>query len=233
MKNPHASFIIIKPIRAKVTEEDRPTGTCNLQFLRQLHKFYIICHNWSKEEIEMRLIITMALLVLSIMMPCIAEPDSVTTGPYNVSFDLGIPKDAYKVEVAEPELEESLSGDIHTTYGIELTNKTGLSRTAILTMLSYETERIIPLPDELTGLVVDRLLQMGNIYNIDVAERKIGGQVGAVASGEVGYPGTNLYFAIYYLSSTDVVTIASAYPWEEGTLQLLKTIHVEKINETA
>lgn len=27
-----------------------------------------------------------------------------------------------------------------------------------------------------------------------------------------------------------VVEIVSMYPWDEGTLQLLKTIHVEKIN---
>jgi len=30
-----------------------------------------------------------------------------------------------------------------------------------------------------------------------------------------------------------MVTIVSLYPWEEGTLSLLKTIHVERINATS
>jgi len=181
----------------------------------------------------MRLIITMALLALLIMMPCIAEPDSVTTGPYKVTFDLGIPTDAYKVEIAEPKIEESLSGEIHTTFNIELVNKTGLSRRAIIILISYETEQIIPLPGELSEILEYYLLQRDDIYNIDAAEREIDSHDGAVASGELIPLGIDTYNAIYYLSSTDIVTIGSAYPWEEGTLQLLKTIHVEKINETA
>lgn len=40
----------------------------------------------------------------------------------------------------------------------------------------------------------------------------------------------DVYAAIYYPSSTTTASIVSSYPWDEETLQLLKTIHIEKIN---
>jgi hypothetical protein len=41
------------------------------------------------------------------------------------------------------------------------------------------------------------------------------------------------YLAIYYPSQTEKVLIGTMYPWDEGALQLLKTIHVKKINSTS
>ena len=181
----------------------------------------------------MRSIAIVALLAL-IIVPCIAVPDSVTTGPYKITFDLGIPKEAYKVDISDPKTKESLSGDISTTYNIQLINKTGILRRATIILTSYETEQVIPLQDELVKIEKYVLLQIDGLYDIEVAGRKIDGYDGAIGSGTLRNSGIELdtYAAIYYPSSTMTVSLISLYPWEEGTLSLLKTIHVEKINKT-
>ena len=70
-------------------------------------------------------------------------------------------------------------------------------------------------------------------YQSDI--RTIDGSSGAIASGT--FAATNdiyvtLYHAAYMLPSdpaSTVVQIVSTYPWNGGTLQLLKTIHVEEV----
>jgi hypothetical protein len=184
----------------------------------------------------MRSIAIIAFLVL-LTMPCIAVPDSVVTGPYKVTFDLGTPKEAYKVNVAAPKTTESLSGDIRTTFNIEFINNSGLTRRAGLILTSYENDVIIPTQDELVRLEENTLSQLSNTYNIEAARRKIDGYDGAVASGttwissEVG--AVDVYSAVYRPSLTMNVGLYSFYPWDEGTLSLLKTVHVEMINSTS
>jgi hypothetical protein len=129
----------------------------------------------------MRLIAILTLLALLIM-PCIAVKDTVITGPYKISFDLGIPKEAYKVDVAIPEKKESLSGDVSTTYTVKLTNKTGIGRTASVILTSYETDQVVPTQDELVLLEKSVLSQIDGLYDIQAAGRKIDGADGAVAS---------------------------------------------------
>ena len=69
------------------------------------------------------------------------------------------------------------------------------------------------------------------LMDVQTAGRKIDGHDGAVVSGTSIMSGmeVNTYVARYYLSSTTIVDLMSSYPWDEGTLSLLKTIHVEKI----
>ncbi|MBP7069671.1 MAG: hypothetical protein KBA97_01210 [Methanothrix sp.] len=181
----------------------------------------------------MRFITIMAFLVLLIM-ACMAEPDSVTTGPYKVTFDLGIPKEAYKVEVEDPETKESLSGDVSTKFEINLINKTGITRRANIALTSHEIDQVIPTQDELVPMLKISLLELDGAYNVDAAARKIDGHDGAAGSATGRSSGIEFtaFTAIYYPSSTTTVTMFSAYPWDEGTLQLLRTIHVEKTNGT-
>jgi hypothetical protein len=160
----------------------------------------------------------------------LAIPDTAITGPYKISFDLGIPKEAYKVEIIEPKTKESLSGDISTTYNVNLINKTGLVRRAAIIITSYDTEQIIPLQDELVKIEKYVLVQTDNMYDVTAAGRKIDGYDGAVASGTLQTSGLKLdtFAAMYYPTSTMSIAVISSYPWEDGTLSLLKTIHIEK-----
>ena len=69
-------------------------------------------------------LIAIAVFLILLTAPCIAVPDSVTTGPYKISLDLGLPKEAYTVNIADPKTTETLSGDGNTCYRVEFTNKT-------------------------------------------------------------------------------------------------------------
>jgi len=172
-------------------------------------------------------------LAAMICLPILASaaPDSVVTGPYNITFDLGIPKEAYKVEIKEPITKESLSGDISTNYEISLVNKTGLTRRAGIYITSHETEQVLPTQDELVRLVKNAILEAEDTHDVKAAKRTIDGHDGAIVSAETKID--TEYLATYYLSSTEMVTIVSLYPWEESTLSLFKTIHAEKINSTS
>lgn len=177
----------------------------------------------------MRSLAIIALLAL-LLMPCIAETDSVTTGPYKISFDLGLPKDAYKIEIGDPETKESLSGEISTNYVIKLINKTGLTRTAIITLTSYEKEQVLPTQDEFVSMMKYMLISMDDVYDIEATGREIDGYKGAAGSYILrsSFNEIKMYTAAYLSSSTAFVFIFSAYPWEEGTLQLFKSIHVDE-----
>ena len=48
--------------------------------------------------------------------PCLAKPQTIKTGPYTISFDLGISNKSYLVNVSAPKTNESLAGDISTEY---------------------------------------------------------------------------------------------------------------------
>src|SRR5512139_1508422 len=111
-----------------------------------------------------------------------AVPDSVVTGPYNVTFDLGLPKEAYKVEIKEPETEGLMPGEINTEYQINLTNKTGLlyRARAEINIISYETEQAMPTQDDLVKL--SEAIIARDFNDAQVSRQKIDGYDGVVAS---------------------------------------------------
>lgn len=80
------------------------------------------------------------------------------------------------------------------------------------------------------------LLKSDNTYDVQAAGRNIDGFGGAVTSGNTRV-NTGItfdaYVAMCFISSTTNVGIVSTYPWDEGTLQLLKTIHVEYTGRSA
>lgn len=176
------------------------------------------------------LIISVALL-LSAM--AIAEPDSLMIGPYKVSFDLGLPRSSYIITTEGPTTKESLSGETSTIYDINIQNQTGISRTASITLDFVKGKKTKGAPEELE-LAMKYMLAGYNVYNIDSAARTIDGNQGAVASGDLEKYGRkmNIFTAYYYreLNTTGRLDciITSTYPWDEGTLQLLKTVHAEK-----
>jgi hypothetical protein len=61
----------------------------------------------------------------------------------------------------------------------------------------------------------------------EISTRKIDGKNGVVA--QIPLAQEKLYMASYSPDNYLTVLITSLYPWEEGTLQLLETFHVEKI----
>ena len=185
----------------------------------------------------MRSIAILAFLALLIT-PCIAISDSVTTGPYKVSFDLGLKHSDYNVTVPSPTETEQLSGDKEIDYEILIRNYTGRLRGLSITVKHFE--KALPLA---TGSDWKKSLDSLNkndprVYGYKSDLRTIDGADGAILNADIAMDSENIinsYQAVYqpvFDTTHTVVEIMSFYPWDEGTLQLLKTIHVEKINAT-
>lgn len=167
-----------------------------------------------------------------------AAPDSVTTGPYNISFDLGMPKNAYTASVSEPKMTESLSGDLETEYQIEIQNRIDKARIISISMTytKIESPKSLMSPDEMEAVVRAVMLKYRQpLTMVNSAQRIIDNTTGA--AGSYYYKDDiEVFTAMYYPQCENgslLCTIMSDYPWDEGTLQLLKTIHIEKINTTA
>jgi hypothetical protein len=83
------------------------------------------------------------------------------------------------------------------------------------------------------SLNIEEIKSLG-LSGVEGEARQIDGKDGVVCEGFkiIGGEMERTYFVDYYLSNNEKVLIYSGIPWDEGTLQLIKTIHVEKINAT-
>lgn len=159
-------------------------------------------------------------------MPCIAVPDSVTTGAYTVSFDLGLTHDAYHLKIDAPLETESLAGDKETKHFIFIENNLIKTQTIAIDIREYKkAQDPTTISPEFSKLLLERMFPSAS-----VTQRTIDGMSGAIAQYTSG--GITIFFAIYYPDDYTCVMPMSSYPWDEGTLQLLKTIHIER-NGTA
>jgi hypothetical protein len=184
-----------------------------------------------------RLILSLFLTAVLLSDIVAAVPDSAVTGPYKISFDLGLPHDVYSVKEVPPVTDETLGGDEKTTYSIAIAKKSDLNQ---LMMLSVIKAKTLAPPGIMTGEIAEAILESKDsgdprIANFDSDTRKIDGEEGAVASfvtemtqGEY----VTGYHAMYmpsFSTRDTLVDIVSTFLWNEGTLQLLKTIHVEEV----
>ena len=72
-----------------------------------------------------RVVLLSMLVILFTSAIVCAVPDSVVTGPYKVSFDIGLARENYNVTVPAPVIDETLGGEKNTKYYVEIDNKTG------------------------------------------------------------------------------------------------------------
>jgi hypothetical protein len=194
-----------------------------------------------------------------------AVPDSVVTGPYKISFDLGNNRnETYNVTVNAPKVTESLNGEGKTEYEItiqsvnmETINASGINKSTlshmdknsalkklVFTSGAVHTAKIWVSEFKNAARVNTADEEAEDLKSIDgsyqdfrVAKRDIDGTYGAVAYAIVNIDSIPIeaYHALYqptFDPSHTLVEIASYYPWDEGTLSLLKTIHIETINTT-
>lgn len=173
-------------------------------------------------------------LILAVLLPVApAANDSVTTGPYKVSFDIGLTRNDYKVTVENPVQSETLRGEKWTSYSINIENNTGI-RSILIALQFCEKERISLTPRELEQIFRARIYEMRETRNIESATRKIDGTTGGIVSADYIYLDytTKCYTVAYYpvFDPSHLLCIITAwYPWDEGTLKLLNSIHIAKV----
>ncbi len=171
-------------------------------------------------------ICTLVLVTLFLQAITYAAPYNTTMGPYAVSFDMGF-SNYYTTE--EPwGSSESLSGDESYEFGSinVYKNRDHDDGIAIISIKHSDMDQIVLSPSESAEVLKES--------GYTTATRMIDGVLGFIATQELDN-GITIYMA-HYKSAIDPaklnITIMSNYPWNSGTLQLLKTIHVEKINDT-
>ena len=185
-----------------------------------------------------KVLLALALMVLLSVLAS-AENDSVTTGPYKISFDIGFNHSDYNVTVNAPTETEDLSGNKSTVYKVTIKNNPRLMNQQkidiTLTHFEKDQER---LPIDMRAKVFEIALLNINLYsNVDAKGRIIDGVEGIAASADLVYSGQKIktvwanYYPAFDWKRLDCF-IMSTYPWDKGSLQLLKTISIEKLNVT-
>jgi hypothetical protein len=195
----------------------------------------------------------LALLALLMVAPGLAEQQDVTTGPFRVTFDLGIPRASYSVNVSAPQttyspvprgiwsyigdnvysfeqLYTTLELD-HTTYQINLTNNTNVERAITITLKDFRRDQVSYSPNELASIAESVMEQMPQVRDVQESGRMVRGINGGMASGKMNIGDgfyQDIYLIIYIPDARLEVSIISTYPWDGGTHQLLKTIDVQK-----
>lgn len=169
-------------------------------------------------------IVLAALICLPIS--ALAVPDSVVTGPYNVSFDLGF--SSYDIVKDPIKNTETLEGNKYTVYSMTIYNGSYRdSGIAIIGITEFEEDQKFPTNE--AAVKSFRTAYTG------AATRSIDGTTGIITSSKLDN-GITIYLAIYHPTFDPKrlnASVISNYPWDEGTLSLLKTIHIEKLEKSA
>jgi hypothetical protein len=179
--------------------------------------------------------IALSVLIVLILSTIVsAVPDSVVTGPYKVSFDIGLKNNSdYLALSADPKESELLSGGKYTAYSMGISSKKG---GVTITIKKFEEKFPIVDGPTMNLLLISQMEDNPRISNFASAERTIDGVASAVASFSEKFESGSIedgYWTWYqplFDPTHTFVYIKSSLPWDEGTLNLLKTIHVEKIS---
>lgn len=167
---------------------------------------------------RIELIIGFYLLLVSVSL---AEHESLIAGPYKISFDLNA---THNANITETHLE-TFSGTKYDTYTIILNNTNNF---AFITAVHF-SENISEDDHNVEGF-----LRGFDCHDITPPyERKIDNQTGILCVGVT--PDGDIMYATQYWPKLDMscikgetnVQIDSNYPWDDGTLAILNTIHVE------
>jgi hypothetical protein len=195
----------------------------------------------------------LVLLALCMAAPCLAEDQSVTTGPFKITFDLGIPKASYSINVSAPQTTYSpvprgiwsyIGDDVysfeqlytkleldHMTYRVNLTNNTNAKMFISITLKDFRRDQVSYSPNELASIAKSIMEQMPQVRDVQEFGRMVRGANGGMASGKIDIGDgfyRDIYLVIYIPDPRSEVSIISTYPWDEGTHQLLKTIDVQR-----
>jgi tetratricopeptide (TPR) repeat protein len=201
----------------------------------------------------MKYVVAVLTIFLCLQATVHAVPDSIAAGPYKVSFDLGIGRNSYAVNVTTgPEKKDALNGNNWTIYTIQIQNKTKLTQFMQLSILRTENEVPITKEEEdlrqLLTYLVNNLSKPGALpgvsidpTNAQIEVRQMDGTSGGVASFNAQLqrlPGDKVpvYVVVYFPISDKGharATIFSSYPWNGGILQFLKSLNIAYSGESS
>lgn len=168
----------------------------------------------------------LAVLVLVLMLggAVVAIPEAIVMGAYKVSFDMGrnVPLDW---NVTGPIESETLDGISYTEFSAE--SMVDYPLTIRITVRS--TNETGPLNQtEINNAKNNIAGLLKNCIDERIVDRVIDGTRGVIGAGFDSDANEQFYIACWKDNQT-AYDISTYRPWENGTLSLLKTIHVERI----
>ena len=165
----------------------------------------------------------------------LAVPDSVTAGPYKVSFDLGLLKDAYSISVSPPSEQVNNRGEKNIIYNIII--KYGFDIGPGIT-ITETNEGTLPTLEELLATCKLGYTDIGLKNNeFDAGIRQMGGsQMVYIHLHKPGVKGMSDYWDWEYYPLAGTRISIFAFPefnqspeFMDATMHLVDTIHVEKM----
>ncbi|HWQ19084.1 MAG TPA: hypothetical protein VN455_04845 [Methanotrichaceae archaeon] len=178
-------------------------------------------------------VLSLLICIVLVGTACASEI-KVTTGPYSISFDLGLPQSAYKISMKGLEQKESLGGEKSIVHSLTITNKTGISQYIQLTIASYDKDLMQTSAESLESGARQSLASINGTSNIQTATRDIDGTRGAIGTCdfEIRDLATSKTYLAMYCPTFDLnrtqIMVRSTYPWDTTT-NFLNSVHVEKM----
>jgi len=159
----------------------------------------------------------LGLAVLLVIVPVIAKPEHLVLGPYSVSFDAG--KERQDWNITKKESETYLGSP-------EIFYRTNSASIAISIQWLYlkDPKRAYESIDDWRKYNEEECKDRG--MTCKSYPRVIDGRDGSVAPMYYQNGSFKAFGASWFLNNITSVIVISYYPWDEGTLQLLKTINV-------
>ena len=159
----------------------------------------------------------------------LAKEESLIMGPYKVSFDLNTTQ-KYSINNTIPvEYGETYGGIPYVVYRTIISAKNDSAAIYV----NYFANKMNTNNDKTKSEIRDSSSSW--FFDFDIYDRIIDGQSGVLGVGESDRLGGSVFDAIYWSAFNTTgdtkVKITSFLPWENGTLSLLKTIHVEMVGK--
>jgi hypothetical protein len=154
----------------------------------------------------------LAVFLAIFILPTIAKPEHLALGSYSVSFDAGKELQDWNIKKEDT---ETYSGEPQVVYS-------AVSNNVIIYIECSEEGTLLLTINDWRKESEEYLKTLGILST--TYPRVIDGHDGFVGETTSLY---DLYFrAGWYLNDNTTIEVISYYPWNEGTLQLLKTINV-------
>jgi hypothetical protein len=168
-------------------------------------------------------------MLIALILSATAKPESFSLGQYKVSFDLNRAED-HEISIAKPMYSATFRDIPYVGYGAQIIQFEPQYNLITIVVMEYKSPINLESADETTKRL---LSNNGGCEEIMTSQYTIDGHQGYLTSSKKCQNDTQGFIAQYLLdgakgSGSIECLIASTYPWNDGTLSLLKTIHIEK-----
>lgn len=174
----------------------------------------------------MRILPLLTLASLLLIMPSLSKPEIVSLGQYEINFNIPIDIDMNK-SVTRGETYSGINFTDSYASFYDIKDRTFVMEISVANYSSNMSTDLSALKDTLKTILNDLGYPQSSAY-----DRVIDGIDGSLLVGANPLAAKKAFAWGYFINDKTCIIGVSYIPWDEGTLALLKTIHVERLNAT-